>query len=140
MREEYRALEILQGFLYTVLIKSSSLIVSGSSLSWVCGMKYSLPGRTSRTELIWEETCLILSRIIPLSSQKIILLCFPISSMIRTFLQGSPSSLRCSSSNSTTLSSPGCRISAIRALPICLRSSFQKFGAVRGLTLFFSVK
>lgn len=52
-------------------------------------------GRTSRIELICEDTCLILSRIIRFSSQKIILLYFPISSTIRYFLHGSPSSFRC---------------------------------------------
>ena len=82
----------------------------------------------------------MLSRIMFLSSQKIRLLCFPISSRISTFLHGSPSSFKCSRSNSTTRSSPGCRIPAILALPICFLKSIQKFGAVRGLTLFFSVK
>ena len=60
--------------------------------------------------------------------------------LIRTFLQGSPSSFRCSSSNITTRSIPGCLISETLALPICLRSSIQKLGAVIGLGLFLEVK
>ena len=134
------ALAAGSGFGQMPAINSSSVMVSGSSLSWVLGIKYSRPGRTSRTELILEETCLMLSRIIPLSSQKIRLLCLPISSMISILWHTSPNSFKCSRWNCTTRSMPGCVISVIRALPICFRKSMQKLGAVRGLIRFLDVK
>ena len=120
--------------------KASWETVSGSSLATVWGMKYSLPGSTSRTELTWADTCLMLSMMVLSSLQKIILLCLPMISTISFFRQRSPSSSRCSSSNSMIRSSPGWLIPTIRALPMCLRSSMQKFGAVMGLGLFLSVR
>ena len=81
----------------------------------------------------------MLSKII-LSSRKIILLCFPISSTIRCFVLISPNSSRCCISKSMILSRPGWEIEIIRPLLICFRSSIQKFGAVRGAALFVSVR
>ena len=120
--------------------KVSSEMVRGSSLSVVCGMKYIRPGRTSRTELTWAETCLMLSKIVPSSLQKMMLLCLPISSMMRRFLLRSPSSSRCSISNSMIRSSPGWDTLTMRPVPMCFLSSMQKFGAVSGLGLLVSVK
>ncbi len=112
----------------------------GFPFSVVWGIKYSLPGNTSRTELIWEDTCLMLSKIVPSSLQKMILLCLPISSTISRLRHRSPRSSRCSISNSMIRSSPGWLTFKIRPVPMCLRSSIQKLGAVRGLVLFLSVR
>ena len=90
VREVYIALNTELGFLITTSIISSEND-NGSCLSIVLGIKYSRPGRTSRTELTSPEIRLILSIIIILSSlffsQNIILLCLPIISIIRYFLQ-----------------------------------------------------
>ena len=78
-----------------------SVTVRGFSFAMVCGIKYSRPGSTSRTELMLADTCLILSMMVPSSLQKIILLCFPMISTIRRFFaQIPPAHLKCSSSNS----------------------------------------
>ena len=82
----------------------------------------------------------MLSRIIPLSLQKIILLCFPMISTIMVLRHKSPSSSRCSISKWMILSSDGCVIATILPFPIYLRRSIQKFGAVIGLGLFSSVR
>ena len=68
------------------------------------------------------------------------LLCFPISSTIRDFRLRSPSSSRCSTSMRMIRSSPGCETETMRPLAMCFLSSMQKFGAVMGLGLLFSVK
>ena len=119
---------------------SSGVHSDSSALSCVFGMKYSRPGRTSLTELTIPEICLMLSMIIFLSSQNMILLCFPISSMIRYFLHKSPSSFKCSSSKRTMRSSPGCVTATMRAFCKCFLNSMQKLGAVIGLVLFLSVR
>ena len=98
------------------------------------------PGNTSRTELICAGTCLILSIIIPSSLQKMMLLCFPIISTIKSLRHKSPISSKCSIVKWMIRSSFGCHISTIRPFAICLRSSMQKFGAVIGLGLLVSVK
>ena len=49
-------------------------------------------------ELVWADMCLMLSMMWPLSSQKIMLLCFPISSTTSVFWHRSPISSRCSMS------------------------------------------
>ena len=120
--------------------KCSRFSVSGLNFSLVFGMKYSLPGSTSRTELTCAEICLILSMILSFSSQKIMLLCFPITSMIRDFLHKSPKSSKCSISKRTIRSISGWKIFVIRPFAICLRKSIQKFGAFIGLGLFVSVR
>ena len=109
-------------------------------MSWVCGIKYSRPGRTSRTELTMPEICLMLSMIILFSLQKMILLCFPIISITSVFSHRSPISFRCSMRMRMMRSKPGCVISRILAFCKCFLSSIQKPGAVIGLGLFLSVK
>ena len=47
-----------KGFVKTEALKAVSSVENGSSFSVVCGMKYGLPGRTSRTELMWAGTLL----------------------------------------------------------------------------------
>ena len=61
-------------------------------------------------------------------------------STTRVLKHRSPSSFKCSIRISMTRSSPGWVTAVILPLPTCLRSSIQKVGAVRGLTLFLSVK
>ena len=94
----------------------------------------------SPTELICAETCLILSMMRPFRSQKIMLLCFPMISMISFFLHKSPISSRCSISRWMIRSSDGWETAVIRPPPICLRRSMQNPGAVIGLGLFSLVK
>ena len=82
----------------------------------------------------------MLSKIVPSSLQKIMLLCFPIISMISRFRQTSPMSSKCSRVISIIRSSPGWDTEIIRALPMCFLKSIQKLGAVMGLGLFASVR
>ena len=81
--------------------------LSRSAFSVVSGIKYSLPGRTSRTELTIPEMRFILSIMTPLSSVRMILLCFPMISVIRVTVRRSPISSECSTSMRTILSRPG---------------------------------
>ena len=103
------------------------------------GIKYFRPGRTSLTELICDETRLILSRIVS-PSQNIILLCLPMNSVIRCLRHTSPISFKCSISISRILSRPGCVMPIIRPFPRCFLKSMQKLGAVIGLGLLSSVR
>ena len=105
----------------------------------VFGIKYFLPGRTSRTELICADTCFMLSRMLLSSSHNMILLCLPINSVIRCLLHKSPNSSRCSISISIIRSSEGCVTEMIRPLLICFLKSITKLGAVAGLGLLSSV-
>ena len=82
----------------------------------------------------------MLSMMILFSSQKIILLCLPISSTYRYFTPGSPISFKCSMEKHKTRSSPGWVTERTLPFPIYLRSTIQKFGAVSGLGLFSDVK
>ena len=138
--EVYTAFERGSGFESTLFINSSSVIENGSYLCCVSGIKYSLPGSTSLTELTRSDICFMLSIILLLSSQNMILLCLPISSTYRNFLQRSPISFRCSSSNFITLSSPICDTEIIPQLFKCFLSTMQKVGAVSGDVLFVSVR
>ncbi len=119
--------------------KSSSVTSKGSAFFSVCGIKYFLPGRTSRTELILAGIRFIESRILPSLSVKIILLCLPISSIMSFFSHMSPSSFLCSICIMRTRSRDGCVICVMRPLPMCLRSSIQNAGADAGLCLFLSL-
>ena len=140
VRCPYKAFCTEVGEVEIQFLKTSSVTSRGFSFAMVWGIKYSRPGRTSLTELMLAETCLMLSMIVPSSLQKIMLLCFPMISTIRRFLHRSPNSSKCSSSNSKIRSSPGCFTEIMRALPICFLKSIQKFGAVRGLVLLFAVR
>ena len=82
----------------------------------------------------------MLSMMVPSSLQKIILLCFPINSTMRSLWHKSPSSSKCSISNWIIRSSPGWEIFVIRPFPICFLKTMQKLGAVMGLGLFLSVR
>ena len=82
----------------------------------------------------------MLSRITLFSSQKMMLLCFPMSSITMIFLRRSPISSRCSTSIRTIRSSPGWVTEMILPFAICFLKSMQKFGAVIGLGLLFDVK
>ena len=104
------------------------------------GMQYSLPGKTSRRELVDAEIRLILSIIIPSELQKMIFECLPISSTINVFLHKSPISLRCSISKFIIRSMWGCDIDIILPFAICFLNTIQKVGAVKGLGLFSSVR
>ena len=101
----------------------------------VLGIKYSLPGRTSLTELICADTCLILSNIVLLSSHNMILLCLPINSVIKCLRQRSPNSSKCSISISIIRSKAGCVIDIIRPLLMCFLRNITKLGASWGLGL-----
>ena len=133
-------MEILQGFLHTLSLNSSSVIVRGNLLFLVSEQKIRSSRKNFPDRTHMRGNMLDAVQDHPVFVAKMILLCFPISSMIRIFLHGSAISFKCSSSNSPARSRPGCRISAILALQICFRRNMQKFGAVRGLGLFFSIK
>ena len=77
---------------------------------------------------------------VPSSLQKMMLLCLPMISTISFLRHRSPISSKCSRSNWMMRSKPGWLMSTILALPMCLRSSMQKLGAVMGLGLFLSVR
>ena len=82
----------------------------------------------------------MLSMMRSLSSQKMMLLCFPISSTMRVLLHRSPISSKCSISKRMMRSIFGWLMDMMRPLPMCLRSSMQKPGACMGLVLFSSVR
>ena len=82
----------------------------------------------------------MLSMIVPSEVQKIILLCLPMISTIRSLRQRSPSSSRCSIVKWMIRSSLGCQISTILPFAMCFLKSIQKLGAVMGLGLFMSVR
>ena len=120
-----------------ITVKNSSFVTVMASFLWVVSaMKYILPGSTSRTELTNADTLLMLSMMISLSSQKMMLLYFPMISTISFFRQRSPISFKCSISMVTIRSSPGWVMSTILPFCKCLRRSMQKLGAVMGLGLF----
>ena len=84
--------------------------------------------------------CLNESIIIFLSLIRIILLCFPISSIIRLFISISLNSFIVSILIFTNLSNP--YISIVEILPLikCFLSNIQKFGATRGFSFEFVVR
>ena len=112
----------------------------GSAFSSVFGMKYVLPGSTSRTEETSALTCFKESMITFFSSIRIRLLCFPINSKTRIRLHKSPISSRCSTAILTTRSSPGSVTSRILPPCRCFLKTMQKFGAVIGDGLFSGLK
>ena len=86
------------------------------------------------------EMCLMLSMITSFSSQKMMLLCLPISSTMSCLVRRSPISSRCSIRKFRIRSIPGWVMERIRPFWMCLRSSMQKPGAVMGLVLFLAVR
>ena len=118
----------------------ASIVMALNLSSCVAGIKYGRPGSTSRRELTAEETCLMLSIMVPSSSQKIILECFPINSMTRVLWQRSPISFRCSIFRWMMRSIWGWVMLMIRPFAICLRKTIQNVGACRGLVLLVSVR
>ena len=80
------------------------------------------------------------SRIMSLSSTKIILLCFPIISMMRYFLPMSPISFKCSISIFIALSNSICVTDIILPFNICFLRSIQKAGELSGDALFSFTK
>ncbi len=130
---------LVQGFLYRSRCAADDpdkgLLRNGegSSLSVVWGMKYIRPGRTSRTELTWAETCLMLSKMVPSSFAEDDVAVLAHQLHDETLLSQIPSSSRCSISNSMIRSRPGWDTLTMRPVPMCFLSNMQKFGAVKGL-------
>ena len=103
------------------------------------GNTYTRDGNISLYEFV-ELICLIESIIISFDFINIILLCFPISSIIKVLTSISLNSFIVSILIFTILSNPCIEISKIRPPIRCFLSNIQKFGAISGFILECVVK
>ena len=131
-------------------LNASSSLQSFLGLSFpaLSGIKYFLPGRTSLTELVMWEICLMLSMMVKSRFSSMIFEYLPISSATRYFSLRSPISSKCSMAKTIILSSPpslsvrsvdGWNILTTLPPPICFLKLIQKLGALTGESMLSSL-